>query len=103
LTVQKEKVKGLNNALTKKELQVLNKEPIENFRDYSKFTFYKEKYLSNTPFLLWVDATASVMQIYALLFGDLEIAKGSNLLGGNYSDVYPLIIDTIPKPENYDT
>jgi hypothetical protein len=41
------------------------------------------------------------MQIYALIFGDLEIAKHSNLLGGNYSDVYKSIVSSIPKTLDY--
>jgi hypothetical protein len=43
------------------------------------------------------------MQIYALMFGDLEIAKACNLLGGAYSDVYLLIVGSIPKPIDYNT
>jgi hypothetical protein len=52
LTVQKNKVSGLHDALTKRELENQGKESTENFRDYLKFKFYREKYLLGVPFLL---------------------------------------------------
>jgi hypothetical protein len=43
------------------------------------------------------------MQLYSMLFGDLEIAKGTNLLGGDYTDVYLLLIKELPEPLEYNT
>jgi len=96
LTVQKTKVRGLSEALPKKQIEYAQVD--ETFRDPFKFTFYRDKYLSGESFLIWVDATASVMQIYSLLFGDAIIAKRCNLLGGEYRDVYTDLIQEMPKP-----
>jgi hypothetical protein len=56
-------------------------------------TFYFKLYNTKNMKSFWVDATAQALQIYSLLFGNLEFANASNLGNDeNYCDIYTKII-----------
>lgn len=99
LSCQIRRVNSASSALSKK--QIIEAVPEPHWRDSLKFSHYRDKYLLGEDFLIWVDATACVIQLYSVLFGDIKYAKWSNLLGGDYSDVYSQIIAELKYPPEW--
>jgi hypothetical protein len=99
ITCQIKRINNLSQVLSKDE--IISISPTKKFRNSLNFQFYKELYLTNQKFPLGLDATSSCFQIIAVLFGDLDIAKATNLISGDYRDFYEILMGEIPDPVNF--